>query len=104
MDFKMLGARIRAYRKALNMTQEELAEKAEISLSFLGHLERGARQPSLETLVTLANALGASTDSLLQDSLGDQSLQRSKTEGNRQQILNELNRILQQGADYWIEE
>ena len=52
------------------MTQEQLAEQAGISLSFLGHIERGTRKASLDTLVGIANALKISTDILLQDSLG----------------------------------
>jgi len=40
MDYKSLGMRIRKRRKAMRMTQEELAKKLGLSLSFLGHIER----------------------------------------------------------------
>lgn len=69
--YEALGKRIRAQRKQLKMTQEELAEKAEISNSFLGHIERGTRKASLDTLVKICNALKASPNLLLQDSLDD---------------------------------
>ncbi|MEA5069461.1 MAG: helix-turn-helix transcriptional regulator, partial [Christensenellaceae bacterium] len=55
MDYRSLGMRIRKQRKNLHLTQEELAERAGISLSFLGHIERGTRKASLETLVSLSN-------------------------------------------------
>jgi len=69
MDYEALGRRISAQRKLCRMSREELARQAEISLSFLGHVERGTRKASLETLIAIANALNISTDFLLQDSL-----------------------------------
>ena len=48
---------------------EDLAEKAGISCSFVGHIERGEKKASLETLIALCNALRVSPALLLQDSL-----------------------------------
>lgn len=70
--YEALGKRIRAQRKQQKMTQEVLAEKAEISNSFLGHIERGTRKASLDTLVKICNALKVSPNTLLQDSLDDE--------------------------------
>ena len=69
MDYLRLGQRIRRQRKLMGLTQKEVAERAGISLPFYGHIERGTRKASLETAVDIANALGVSTDLLLQDSL-----------------------------------
>ena len=69
MDYLRLGQRIRRQRKLMGFTQKEVAERAGISLPFYGHIERGTRKASLETTVDIANALGVSTDMLLQDSL-----------------------------------
>ena len=69
MDYESLGMRIRRARKAAGMTQADLAEKLGISTSFLGHIERGTRKASLDTLVKMANELGVSLDSLAADSL-----------------------------------
>ena len=69
MDYLRLGQRIRRQRKLMGLTQKEVAERAGISLPFYGHIERGTRKASLETTVDIANALGDSTDMLLQDSL-----------------------------------
>jgi DNA-binding XRE family transcriptional regulator len=58
VDYAMIGERIRHCRKAQKITQEQLAERAEVSPSFLGHIERGTRKASVETIVHIADALG----------------------------------------------
>lgn len=62
IDYKELGKRIRAERRKQDLTQEKLAEMAEISDSFMGHIERGGRTLSIETLAKLANALNLSIE------------------------------------------
>jgi transcriptional regulator with XRE-family HTH domain len=62
IDYKELGKRIRAERRKQDLTQEKLAEMAEISDSFMGHIERGGRTLSIETLAKLANALSLSIE------------------------------------------
>jgi transcriptional regulator with XRE-family HTH domain len=54
-----LGKRIRQLRlaRAQKLTQEDLAERADISVSFLSMIERGERAPHIETLAKLAHAL-----------------------------------------------
>ena len=55
-----VGKKIRHLRGARfgpKMTQEDLAEKAGISVSFLSMIERGERSPHLETLGRIAKAL-----------------------------------------------
>lgn len=69
MDYKKLGSRIREERLKLNLTQEILAEDINISVSYMGQIERGERSLSLDTLVKLAYRLGVTIDYLLQDSL-----------------------------------
>ena len=65
MLYKFIGKRIRAHRMEKKMTQEKLAEAADISLSFLGHIERGTRKMSVDTLYKLCLALNCSSDSLM---------------------------------------
>ena len=69
MDSVVFGQRIREARHKRRMTQEELAEKANIGTYYLGEVERGVKTPSLKVFVAIADALGASTDSLLRDSV-----------------------------------
>lgn len=60
-----IGRRIRRLRKRRRWTQAELAERTDISTSFLGHIERGSRKLSVETLNRIALALNCSADALL---------------------------------------
>ena len=69
MDYAALGERVRSFRQHLHLTQEQLAEKAEISASFLGHIERGTRVASLDTLMQLCIALEVTPNDLLEDDL-----------------------------------
>ncbi|PHA39313.1 transcriptional regulator [Bacillus wiedmannii] len=59
---------IKRYRKEKKMTQRELAEKANISRSYLGDIEGGRYNPSLDTLSTIAKALNVNINLLLTDS------------------------------------
>lgn len=56
---KDVGRRIRQLRisRPARMTQEDLSERARISVSFLSMIERGERSPHLETLAAIAEAL-----------------------------------------------
>ena len=65
IDYKVLGEQIRYVRNLQHMSQESLAELCDISPSFMGHIERGTRKMSMETFVSVANALHVSTDYLL---------------------------------------
>lgn len=59
VDYAAMGRRISRLRREKHWTQEMLAEKAHISLSFLGHIERGTRIASLESIVRISSALEA---------------------------------------------
>lgn len=64
-----IGDRIRSLRTSRGLTQERLAESAEISVSYLSMMERGARLARLETLLDLAVALNVELSALV--SAGD---------------------------------
>ena len=51
---------IKERREQLGISQKELAEKADISQSFLCDIEQGRSRPSIDTAVKLADALGIS--------------------------------------------
>lgn len=67
MKHPKVGLRIREAREANGLTQEELAEYAEISSNHMSVIERGIKSPKLDTFIDITNALGVSADSLLQD-------------------------------------
>jgi transcriptional regulator with XRE-family HTH domain len=61
------GARVRARRKALDLTQEQLAERADMHWTFISGVERGVRNPGLNAIGRLARALGVAPDVLLRE-------------------------------------
>ena len=65
MDYILMGERIRRYRLKMGLTQEQLAEQIDLSASFLGHIERGSRVASLDTLMRLCKALEITPNDLL---------------------------------------
>ena len=54
----ILGKGIRFYRQQRQLSQASLAEKANISITFLSNIERGIKYPTSDTLSALANGLG----------------------------------------------
>ena len=65
MNYNEIGKRIRIYRKARNLSQEQLAEKIGISPTHMSHIETGSTKLSLPVLVDLARILEVQTDKLL---------------------------------------
>ena len=63
----MIGTKIRAKRRALGMTQTQLAESVGASLSAVVTWEKGTRSPQMAALKSLAIVLGCTTDELLKD-------------------------------------
>ena len=51
------GQRIRYLRRRLGLTQEEVAYRASIHMTYLSGVERGVRNPSLKIIRAIANAL-----------------------------------------------
>ncbi|RAI14584.1 MAG: XRE family transcriptional regulator [Candidatus Melainabacteria bacterium] len=52
-----LGKQIKTLRENAHLTQEKLAEKAGISLDYLGKIEVNINKPGLKTLIKISNAL-----------------------------------------------
>ena len=69
MDYSSIGKRIKLERNRLELTQAELAEKANITTAFVGQIERGETKLSLETLVNIANSLDVSIDYILRENV-----------------------------------
>lgn len=67
IDYQALGVRIRLARKNVQMTQEQLAEACFLSSAHIGHIERGTRIPSLDTILKISHTLNVSLDWLLLD-------------------------------------
>ena len=61
---KQFGKRVRELRKAKGLSQEELAFKAGIHRTYIGGIERGERNPSLNNIAAIAKALGVTPPEL----------------------------------------
>ena len=64
---KALGRAIRKRRQALGLTQEQLAEKADLHWTFISGVERGVRNVSIIKLWRIATALNARVRDLVDD-------------------------------------
>lgn len=62
---KILGENIRRLRKAKSLSQEQLADYAGIHRTYIGAVERGERNVSLDNIVAIARALGVSASELM---------------------------------------
>lgn len=62
---RVVGTNVKRLRQARRLTQEEVAFRSEIDLTYLGGIERGRRNPSLLVMVRIAKALSADPAELL---------------------------------------
>lgn len=70
-----LGAFIRNQRQLANMSLRQMAQLTDVSNAYLSQIERGLHEPSVRVVRSIANALGVSTETLLNVAgmLGDNS-------------------------------
>ena len=59
-----LGKNIKERRKKLNLSQQALADKLELSLNFVGKIEVAFSKPSLDTVIKIAKVLDISVSDL----------------------------------------
>ncbi len=76
MDYMRIGKNITKARLQKHLTQEQLAEKANISTVFVSQIETSLKKPSLDTIIRIAKALNTTVDSLL----GNESLETRYSE------------------------
>ncbi|MGD1087364.1 MAG: helix-turn-helix transcriptional regulator [Verrucomicrobiota bacterium] len=67
---RKFGERVRTLRRAKGLSQEALAEAADLDRSYIGSVERGERNISLQNIVKIASGLGVSTSELFKNSYG----------------------------------
>jgi transcriptional regulator with XRE-family HTH domain len=61
------GQRVKELRERLDWSQEKLSERANLDTTYISGIERGQRNPGLNTLQRLARALGVTLPALLSD-------------------------------------
>lgn len=69
LDKLTMGDRIKTARKNRGLTQEALAEKVDVTLYYMGEIERGTKTPSLDLFIRLVEVLDVSADYLLRDTV-----------------------------------
>lgn len=62
--YRNLGQNIKNRRKELGLTQQELADKLDMSLNFVGKIEVAFSKPSLDTLIEIADVLETTVSDL----------------------------------------
>ena len=93
----LLKTNIRKFRTALGWSQEKLAEKAEISPSYVTQIELGNRSPSIDIIERIAIALGIeyrmlfTPDALIGDTASQPSLRMLE-----KNVLQAVNAAIQQ--------
>ena len=100
-DGLTIGENIKKYRKAKGFTQKELAESVGVAAITIQQYERNVREPKMDTVVRLAQALGISVADLYGSCITDfveRSAQERTTEAQkeRQTALHKIDRILGQ--------
>ena len=88
LPFPRSGECIRYYRELRGFTQEELADKINISSSYLGYIERGRQMASIANLYKLSLALAVPIEELL-----DPSLRKEETGSLRTVLTSQINNL-----------
>jgi transcriptional regulator with XRE-family HTH domain len=63
-ELKALAKAVRLLREKANLSQEDLADRAEIDRTYVSGIERGMRNPSLRVLIRVADGLGVTLATL----------------------------------------
>ena len=97
-----LGKTIKKLRKLHNISQERLADKAELTQQHISRIERGANTPSIETLIKLSEALRVSIEVII--NTNDKGMDRREVmilekiklldEGNKNKVLGYIDALL----------
>lgn len=87
---KIVGERIRSYRKRQGLSQEEAAHRASLHTTFIGEVERSDKSPTLESLEKICGALNISLEELFQQS---QPVNKSKESEIVSSIVNRIHSL-----------
>jgi transcriptional regulator with XRE-family HTH domain len=66
-EAEKFGAIVRALREERGLTQDQLAERAGVSATYIGFIERGDNVPTLMIILQIASALKVRSSELLRD-------------------------------------
>ena len=93
---KVIGRNVKDMRNHLGLTQQVLAEKADISIPFLAQIESGTRNPSLDVIEKLALALELKPSATRWDDSERSMDRRSTISSYSNDLRKELNKVIKQ--------
>lgn len=94
---KRFGIKVNELRKMQNLTQEELGLKTGLNYKYIGAVERGERNLSLNSIKKIADGLKVETGTLF-DLSGVEALKRVLPKTEKEKELIKINRLLQQAT------
>lgn len=104
MNRLIMGDRIREARKRAGFTQEQLAEKLDVTFNHISEIERGLKMPSMQLFIKLVQTLDVSSDYLLRDSVSTGNLYGDNIIGRKLERLTPKQRVaLEALIDTYIE-
>lgn len=86
-----IGVRIRSYRKSQSLSQEILAEMAELHPTYLGQIERGEKNATIESIQKISNALNVPMSTLFSNLPTSEEDSLSYPQDRILQLLSTLN-------------
>lgn len=99
LNYKEIGNEIQKIRKSRDITQEMLAEFTDLSTAHIGHIERGTRIPSLETIVRICRVLQISINTIIPIDTVKSFNNSSNLDSEYSDILKDLDRALNKASD-----
>lgn len=95
VNLSEIGKRIQNRRKQLNLTQEQIAEKMNVSIQMVSNLERGNKAIRIDNLIKLSQILNVSTDYILtgketSNDIGELAIQISKLSDKERKMIEML--------------
>ena len=74
VDYQLIGSRLKQQREKKNLTQEKVAEKADITTVYLSKIENGKVHPTLDTLSVVCSVLDCDLGRILWDASSESNL------------------------------
>ena len=95
-DLKECGKRIQQFRQEMNLSQEELAEKLNVSQNTIAKIECGLRRPSIDFLIELSMFFNTSMNYLV-FGVHPEDLEKEK---NKREIDEAIEKLLEQKEEF----
>ncbi|OMF35907.1 hypothetical protein BK133_09435 [Paenibacillus sp. FSL H8-0548] len=89
----LVGDNIRQLRKIKGLSQEQLAFRAEINASYMGQVERGEKNPTIDVLSKIAKALQTPLEKLVDVSYVADATNEAESEGYATKIVHQINSL-----------